>query len=194
MAMSQKKRDELAVRRKKQILDAALQLFTKKGYENTSIQDIADAADISKGLVYKYFVSKLDILIAFQSLIDDCNEEIRNMPSPTESLRLSIQRSLFEPEMSGYLSPMRVYLSCITKGILDDRQLVCKGNYDSSFFVPIIKKGQELHEFRDGSPEVLASLLFHCILGYVINLINNPDFVTQLPSIDDIIGLIKKYD
>lgn len=191
MVMSQKKRDEIVVRRKRQILDAALQLFIKKGYENTSIQDIADAADISKGLVYKYFESKIEILLAFQNLIDDCNDEIRNMPTPTESLRLSIQRSLFEPEMSGYLSPLRVYLSCITKGIMDDRLIAAFGKNDASFFASIIKKGQETQEFREGSPEIMASLLFHCILGYVITLINNPDLATQLPSIDDIIGLIK---
>ena len=40
------------------ILNTALELFAKKGYSNTSISEIANSANISKGLVYNYFESK----------------------------------------------------------------------------------------------------------------------------------------
>lgn len=50
--------------RKRQVILASLQLFTEKGYNNTSIQDILDAAHISKGTFYNYFSSKKDCLIA----------------------------------------------------------------------------------------------------------------------------------
>ncbi|MEC1523879.1 TetR/AcrR family transcriptional regulator [Neobacillus niacini] len=48
--------------RKAEILDQALTLFVKKGFNRTSIQDIADAAGITKGGLYHYLKSKEEIL------------------------------------------------------------------------------------------------------------------------------------
>lgn len=45
------------------IIDKALELFTTKGYENTSIQDIIDATKLSKGAIYHHFDSKEKILL-----------------------------------------------------------------------------------------------------------------------------------
>jgi len=46
------------------ILTVAAQLFTEKGYEKTSIQDILDALGMSKGAIYHHFKSKDEILNA----------------------------------------------------------------------------------------------------------------------------------
>ncbi len=43
---------------KSKILNTSLELFAKKGYSNTSISEIAQSANISKGLAYNYFKSK----------------------------------------------------------------------------------------------------------------------------------------
>jgi len=48
--------------RKTQILLVALDLFGNKGYQNTSISDIAKKAKLSKGLLYNYFESKETLL------------------------------------------------------------------------------------------------------------------------------------
>lgn len=47
---------------KTKILNAALRLFTTKGFEYTSINNIATEAGISKGLIYNYFKSKDELL------------------------------------------------------------------------------------------------------------------------------------
>lgn len=47
---------------KQRILDAALMIFAKKGYDNASISMIAKEAGVSKGLMYNYFSSKEDLL------------------------------------------------------------------------------------------------------------------------------------
>lgn len=52
------------INRKKQVLLAAKELFIHKGFHATSIQDILDAADISKGTFYNYFSSKNECLMA----------------------------------------------------------------------------------------------------------------------------------
>ena len=50
--------------RRESILKAAEQLFSRKGYEHTSVQDVLDALSISKGGFYHYFESKLSLLKA----------------------------------------------------------------------------------------------------------------------------------
>ncbi|MCR3759110.1 TetR/AcrR family transcriptional regulator [Clostridium felsineum] len=50
--------------RKQEIIQAALELFSQKGYANTTIQDIAQKLHISQGLCYRYFKSKSEIFSA----------------------------------------------------------------------------------------------------------------------------------
>lgn len=50
--------------RQKQVLQAALTLFSEQGFQETSIQDIIKKAHISKGTFYNYFSSKNECLIA----------------------------------------------------------------------------------------------------------------------------------
>src|SRR6266849_606121 len=50
--------------RRKEIITAARDLFSRKGFHGTSIPDIAHAAGISTGLIYYIFPSKEDILLA----------------------------------------------------------------------------------------------------------------------------------
>ncbi len=44
------------------ILDAAIQLFALRGFDATRVTEIADAAGVTKALIYYYFSSKADIL------------------------------------------------------------------------------------------------------------------------------------
>src|SRR5215210_7819837 len=62
--MTQEERSEKS---KQLILDAALKLFSHKGYGATSVRDIAEEADLSKGNVYHHFPDKEAI---FRALID----------------------------------------------------------------------------------------------------------------------------
>ena len=50
--------------RKAAIIETAEGLFYSKGYENTSIQDVLDALNLSKGGFYHHFESKLSLLDA----------------------------------------------------------------------------------------------------------------------------------
>ena len=44
--------------RRQELLDTAMELFAQKGYEETSMGDIARAAGVAQGLCYRYFDSK----------------------------------------------------------------------------------------------------------------------------------------
>ena len=50
--------------RRTEIMDAAVKCFMEKGFHNTTMQDIYDAANLSPGAVYNYFVSKEDIVVS----------------------------------------------------------------------------------------------------------------------------------
>lgn len=47
--------------RKQEILDTAMELFYQKGYDKTSISDIAEKIGIAQGLCYRYFKSKEEL-------------------------------------------------------------------------------------------------------------------------------------
>src|SRR3954447_15698555 len=53
-----------AVDRRAAILDAALEVFSKRGYNGASIDEIAQAAGISKALIYEHFPSKKDLHVS----------------------------------------------------------------------------------------------------------------------------------
>ena len=44
------------------IMKSALALLAKKGYENTTINDMADSAKVSRGLLHYYFKDKEDLV------------------------------------------------------------------------------------------------------------------------------------
>lgn len=50
-------------KRRREIAVAAMDLFSKKGFERTSVREIAEVCGIAKGSIYDYFANKEDILI-----------------------------------------------------------------------------------------------------------------------------------
>jgi AcrR family transcriptional regulator len=50
--------------RERQILDAAVQVFSERGYHNASMDEISDVAGVSKPMIYAYLGSKEDLFAA----------------------------------------------------------------------------------------------------------------------------------
>ena len=57
--------------RRQEILEAALSLFGVKGYNETTVQDIASAAEVATGTVYLHYSSKEDMLRALHEAFHD---------------------------------------------------------------------------------------------------------------------------
>ncbi len=70
-ARSQKTRDNL--------LKAALSMYEKKGYNKTTVDDIAAGAGVSTGIAYRYFRNKKDILLSVISYGADNIESIAHI-------------------------------------------------------------------------------------------------------------------
>lgn len=78
------------------ILQAAAQIFGKKGYHAASMQDIAAAVHLQKASLYHHVDSKQEILLAILDktldlLIEDLEAVVRRPLPPQEKLRLAIQ-------------------------------------------------------------------------------------------------------
>lgn len=80
------------------ILQAAVNEFVEKGYENASMEAIAARAGLTKGGLYHHFGSKEEILLSANSLfmqpVHACIAGARRQASPTEGLRHYIRTYL----------------------------------------------------------------------------------------------------
>ncbi len=68
------------------IVDASIKLFIEKGYEQTTIQDILDTLNLSKGGLYHHFKSKEEILEAVkQKRAQYATDMLRDLIENTEA-------------------------------------------------------------------------------------------------------------
>jgi len=78
--------------RKQIILEAAEKLFLSNGYENTTMDDIANDAEFSKGTLYNYFKSKEELYLAistkaYEIIIDTTKDFIEKKKPGVDQLK-----------------------------------------------------------------------------------------------------------
>jgi AcrR family transcriptional regulator len=147
------------------ILDAAERLFLKGGYHEAKMADLADAAGVAVGTLYKYFASKEEV---FASLAARGREQVFGILSesaaltdPGERLRAIVERSFAYVEERGALFAVYVQLGAVTES-----HIRSMGGPDcdqafgeflttlESVFIAGVKAGQFR---RDISPALLAA-------------------------------------
>jgi AcrR family transcriptional regulator len=99
-------RERKKVRTRAAIHDAALRLFAERGYEATTIADIAEAADVSRATFFSYYASKDDVVFG-------------DAPRAAEALEAMLADL---PESVGTLATVREWLRTLA-GWLDDERL-----------------------------------------------------------------------
>lgn len=90
-----------ALETKNNLIDAALVVFSKKGYAASTTKDIAKEAGVTDGLIYHYFKSKEDLLWAIidkHTLNHELNKMVADVGSdePLEVILFGIIDSLFD--------------------------------------------------------------------------------------------------
>ena len=130
---------------RKKILEVSKDLFLKKGFDNTSIQDIINGlGGLTKGVIYHHFESKHEIL---QSIIRENNQEILNYNWRGDTGLEKIQNSLmdafsnFEQQRLVYSASIKLrsprllgeqYLSLFSDFLPEIRERVYEGVKDES--------------------------------------------------------------
>ncbi|HXE30278.1 MAG TPA: TetR/AcrR family transcriptional regulator [Terriglobales bacterium] len=84
---------------RRDILRTAARLFQERGYDATSMQDIASALNFSKAALYHHFESKEEILVQIMTYGMDIFEErvlavVKEIADPEERLRACIARHI----------------------------------------------------------------------------------------------------
>lgn len=148
--------------RRDKILHAALKLFFKKGYFNTSVHDIRAEADVSIGLVYKYFKNKEQIAqIVYgellQGMIETLEQIIADNDSAHDSCRAIITYFLEKvetfPEMTDFLFFVR-HNEIMPNGIP-----ICATKVPD-IIRAMVKKGMDNGEIRSMHMAVATTSLF----------------------------------
>jgi AcrR family transcriptional regulator len=158
--------------RRKQILDAALAVFSKKGYGEATIPDIAREAGVGVGTIYNYYESKRDLLV---SLIHTyvMAEPLRELfvQLAKEDERTSV-RAIMENGLDWGSDDLKGFLFIFTE-VLRDPEL---GEHFSGQFLASVLQSLEKYvaervssgDFRRLDHKVAARALCGMILGFLL--------------------------
>src|SRR5579871_3207634 len=116
---------------RERLFRSALRLFAQKGFAETTVEDITEAADVGKGTFFNYFPSKDHVLLAFSDMqlskleesVHDLEQSQQSLPDFMRSLTLRMtEEPLRNPGMIralllGYISSSEVREAMIGKQI-----------------------------------------------------------------------------
>ena len=152
-------------KREREIIEAAAEIFHRKGYSETSVQDIADAVGILKGSLYYYIDSKEDLL--FRMLLE-VHEDAKGIVEetaaldapPLERLRVYVRRHV--EYNANNLAKIAVFYHDFAlqtpkrkKAILQDRK------FYEDFVRGLIEEAQERGEVDQSvDPTLIANAIF----------------------------------
>lgn len=142
---------------------SALDLFAKKGFSETTVEDITNAADVGKGTFFNYFPSKDHILLAFGEMqlgkLETAIGEARRLNMPIDKFLQSLgPRMTQEPTRNPGLirTLLQAYLSTtpVRAAMVDLQQRI------QELHTQIITLGQERGEIRNDLPPGEIALVF----------------------------------
>lgn len=96
--------------RRKAILDAAGQVFARKGYANARIIEVAEAASVGKGTIYEYFRSKEDLFFAvFEGTMQGAEDTIAAIASLPDGSFSERMQQLADGMIQSWLGQLEMY-------------------------------------------------------------------------------------
>lgn len=160
------------------ILAVSLDLFVNRGFAATRIADIAAEAGVSAGLLYHYFPSKDDVLVALlQSSLprmEAAAQELEALELPVaDKIRLALQcliKSIQEHSETGKFHLLIAQVSAsdllpeAARAIIDRH---ANGPY--RVMERLLAKGQTEGSVRDGKPREMAMIFWALVKGLSIH-------------------------
>jgi AcrR family transcriptional regulator len=185
--------EEMRNATKAKIHSAAMELFVHRGFGSTNVQDIADTAGISIGLLYRHYKTKDQL---FQELVAYAIEGLkRNITffESDESPKKLIARfidEVYTDMMNG--DELAHLLILINQSLLEGNataskqyeeiQLINAGLLDAT--ARLIRKGQNFGEFRSGDAQELAVYFYAAVQGLAgMKVLLKRNFTMPSPSV-----------
>lgn len=144
------KNEQLIVQRRQQIIDGAVQLFTKKGFHKTTTREIAKKCNMSIGTMYEYIQSKEDVLFLVCEAIHEKMEHkikqtVKKDQNGFDQLRSSFKQLL---KIMDEMRPLVLLIYQETKSLPRERMryVLEKEETMTSIFEHLIERG-----IQDGS-------------------------------------------
>jgi len=166
------RRERQSLERRERLFRAALDLFARKGFAETTVEDITNAADLGKGTFFNYFPSKEHIFLAFGEMqlakLKAAFEEMRsaNVPVPVFMRSLGArmtQEPIRNPAIIRILLKAFLADSPVRESVVDLQNRVI------AIHTEIIRLGQERGEIRgDLPPDVLANVFRQTVFGTLL--------------------------
>ena len=159
-----------------QLLEAAAITIAKKGLAQTSVQDIADAAGVSKGVVHYHFESKDDlveraVLHACARMSERIRAEFQAEGTPIERMRRAIGE-LWRIRREG-TPEIRVVMEAMTVGVHDDKLRKSLGKVLEGSRQEVVEVGfkalMEMGLKPRFSPDAIARLLLGALDGMALH-------------------------
>lgn len=166
------RRERRTLETRERLFRSALDLFAEKGFNETTVEDITEAADVGKGTFFNYFPSKDHILLAFgemqlaklQSAVEEARRTGERMPEFLRSLGLRMtQEPIRHPGIIRTL--LQAYLSTtpVREAMLDLQKRV------QALHTEIVRLGQERGEIRNDLPATeIAHVFRQTIFGTLL--------------------------
>lgn len=166
------RRERHSAERRERLFRAALDLFARKGFAETTVEDITNAADLGKGTFFNYFPSKDHILLAFgemqlnklQAAVVEARTTNEPMPVFLRSLGARMtQEPMRNPSIIRLLLQAFLSNSPVRESMLELQNRVI------AIHSEMIRIGQERGEIRnDLKPEVIAHVFRQTIFGTLL--------------------------
>lgn len=185
--------------RREVIVDSALRLILKKGYDGTTVDDVAAMAGVSKGLVSYHFTKKDALFRAvLERIVAKLESDLeavhrRDLPAG-ERLRLYF-RNLFDSE-----ERTRHYYTVLVDFLAQAPREASVRSYTQTIYQTIlryvemtIRDGVEAGEFRQVDVKLGAATVVALTEGFIFQWLYNPDGITlaQAHSVSD--ALLTEY-
>lgn len=163
------KREEKKQETFNRIVNVALDLFSEKGYEATSVSEIAEAAGIGKGTFFYYFPSKDNLLLRLQeSLFFNEINSPNDKAGPYTPRILALVKKMGD-SMSENQALVRATLQkFLSTASLELSSHTIISNVES--MIPMFEKGQKTGEFTSTIPsDVMARTAIQIYLGVLMS-------------------------
>jgi len=173
------RRERKKQRTREALIDAAFQLFQAKGFEATTVEEIADEVDVSSRTFFRYFSSKEDVVLTFQeeqfaTMLDALAARPASEPVMTalRNASVSVIRACengdygFDPERFGCLQQMMETSPAVFGSSLEH------GQKKQAEITRIIAERMGLDPAVDLRPHV-AACLSSCALQSAFELIRS---------------------